>query len=510
VTTGLVVFVIATVVAVVATPLVRALACRLGIVDEPDGFRKLHGKRVPLLGGVAVYLAFLLSMAATYVLAGKGNAREFLHSGDLIAIAVGATVVLAIGAWDDARGMRARWKFLGMLLVALGMYAAGFRIGAVSNPFGSAFDLSWLALPVTLFWFLGCMNAINLIDGMDGLATGVVFFASATLFATSVLFGNAAPAVLCAALAGAALGFLFFNFHPATIFLGDSGSLLLGFLLACVGLRGSQKSHMVVALLIPVVALGLPIFDTALAIVRRRFEALPMSFSDRHHVHHKLLEMGLSHRAAVLILYAACGALGCMALLMAAVRSGQAAVVLVALAALSVPALRVISRHELQLIRKSFGDYTGRRRAGVQCRTAAHVAAASMPNDDSAGELWETFAGAAEKLQLEEATLTVFGRDKSGPRTYHWRLGQTGGSTDCPAGGSDEAAKGDRPADTEWTVAFPLHRNGTMVGRLYVRKYTSGDAVARELPEALHELSLALGMHLERVRDNAGHTVSVG
>jgi UDP-GlcNAc:undecaprenyl-phosphate GlcNAc-1-phosphate transferase len=386
----------------------------------------------------------------------------------------------------------------------------------VSNPFGGAFQLGWLALPVTLFWFLGCMNAINLIDGMDGLAAGVVFFASGTLFAASLLFGNLPTAILCAALAGTVLGFLFFNFHPASIFLGDSGSLLLGFLLACIGLRGAQKSQMVVALLIPVVALGLPIFDTALAVVRRRLKALPISCSDRQHIHHKLLDMGLSRRRAVLILYAACLGFGGLALLMAAARSILAATAFISLGALTVLLLRVIGRFEFHLLKERLGAYADKRRMGVQCRTAAHVAATSMQNADSVELLWQHFAGAAEKMELDEATLTVFGPNGDGRSAFRWCLGNGnghGGGNGKGAGkhgGIRGRAVIHSSHDARWTAVFPLHTNGTRLGQLHVHKHTNGQGLAREVPEVLHELTQALCVHLERVHASRVHTGASG
>jgi len=378
---------------------------------------------------------------------------------DFQAILGGAAAILLLGVWDDAWSARARWKLLACCAISLAMYALGFRILSVSNPFGAPIQLGWLALPVTLFWFLGCINAINLVDGMDGLASGVVLFACAALFTTSMFFGNAPSALLSAALAGALLGFLVFNFHPASIFLGDSGSLLLGFLVACIGLRGAQKSQTVVALLIPVIALGLPIVDTALAILRRSLKALPFFVSDRQHIHHKLLEMGMSHRLAVLLMYGTCLVLAELALLMTAANSLQAAGLLAVLGLGTFLALRIIGRHEFQLLRRRLGGYAERRRQRLQCRAAGYVASASMRQVESVDRLWQVFTRAAERMQLDEAALTVFSPNGDGPLTFRWS-GNGNGNGPAARHGA---------ADAEWTAVFPLRTNGTPLGRLQVR-----------------------------------------
>jgi UDP-GlcNAc:undecaprenyl-phosphate GlcNAc-1-phosphate transferase len=471
---------------------------------------------VPLLGGIAIYCAFVLGLVFYCAISGSHAVSELLRGADFRAILGGATVVLLIGAYDDVRGLRVRYKFIACLAVTLAMYAAGFRIGGVSNPFGSALYLGWIALPLTAFWFLGCMNAINLIDGMDGLAAGIVFFATATLFTTSVLFGNASAALICAALAGAVLGFLFFNFHPASIFLGDCGSLLLGFLLACIGVRSAQKSQMVVALLIPVIALGLPIMDTALAIVRRRLKSLPFSASDRQHIHHKLLEMGLNHRSAVLVMYAACVVFGGLALLMTAANSLRVALALGALAALTIPAMRLIGRHEYLLFKRKIGAYVEHRRQGAALRAAAYVASASMRNADSVESLWQTFARAAERMEFDEASLTVFGPKRSdnggARRAYRWKSNGSNGNKRSDGNGKgspggDGAAldtnAGGRAADVRWTAVFPLHTNGTRLGQLHVHKHTNGHPLTPEVPETLQLLTKALSINLDRVRHSA-------
>jgi UDP-GlcNAc:undecaprenyl-phosphate GlcNAc-1-phosphate transferase len=223
---------------------------------------------------------------------------------------------LALGIYDDIQGAHAGKKLIVQTSAAVILFFFGFEIQRISNPFGSAIHLGWLSLPITIFWLVGLSNAFNLIDGIDGLASGVAFFATSTLLAVALFLGNILPSLFTAALAGATLGFLRYNFNPARIFMGDSGSLFLGFTIAAISIHGSEKAHAAVAILIPVVALGLPIMDTLLAIARRVYRGLPIPTADKEHIHHKLIQYGFSHRRATLILYSFCIVLSSLAVLL--------------------------------------------------------------------------------------------------------------------------------------------------------------------------------------------------
>jgi UDP-GlcNAc:undecaprenyl-phosphate GlcNAc-1-phosphate transferase len=393
-----------------------------------------------------------------------------------------------LGALDDAWGVRPAVKLLVEAAVAVGMYVAGYRINAIGNPFGGPIQLGWLGLPVTVFWFLGCMNAINLMDGLDGLAAGVVVFASATLFMTGLLFQNYPAALFAVVLAGSTVGFLILNFPPASLFLGDSGSLLLGFLVACVGMLGAQKSHTVMALLIPVIALGLPIMDTSLAILRRWSKALPVSASDRQHIHHKLLEMGLGHRKAVLAMYGGCLILAAAALLMTAANSLQAAGLLIAIALVTFAAVRFLGRHELGLASRSLKSFVRRRRQRTRSRTAGYVASTRMRHADSVEALWSIFADAARGLALDEAELVVSepepGQAADAVR-HEWRN---------PARKAEGAED-----DVVWSATYPLSYDGERLGRLRVSKATNGRPLGADIPETLELLGKALSINLSRV-----------
>ena len=470
------------------TLLVRWAARKLGIVDAPDDFRKLQKRPIPRMGGVGIFVAFFASLFCATYLCRNADLRGFFQGADFLTLLGGAAAVVVVGLWDDIRGVRARWKFLALTLVAAAMYVAGYRIGAVSNPFGPAINLGYLAVPVTLFWFLGCMNAINLIDGMDGLAGGVAIFAAAAVFVTSILLGNVTAALLSIAFVGAVLGFLLLNFPPASIFLGDSGSYLLGFLLACIGLRGSTKSNMVVALAIPVIALGLPAIDTALAILRRWANALPLGASDRQHIHHRLLDLGLSNRKAVLVLYMGCLVLAGFALLMTAAEHAQAAGLLGILGVGTFIAVRLLGGSEIKLAKKRGLAYLKRRKRDADCRIAGYVALERMRHANRVAGIWDVFCEAAERLELDRASITV--RRPSAPSDeipYSFMWTGNGGNGD------------ENVEPSLWSASFPLANGGVRFGVLRVVKATNGWPLDPSVPEMLELLRNSLSENIIRV-----------
>ncbi len=286
------------------TPFVRAWALRRGVVDEPGG-RRVHAEVTPRLGGVALLVGFFAPMA---VFAGYGTEamNNFMSRspGELLGLIGGAVVVAGVGAVDDVRGV-GPWPKLGAQAVAAAIaYFAGFRIEAVGIPGFGSLELGYFAAPVTFLWFLGITNALNLIDGLDGLAAGIALIASVANFVIAFSNGAFVVALLSASLAGSLLGFLRYNFNPAKIFMGDSGSMFLGFVLAATSIRGATtKSSTAVAILAPMVALGVPIFDTMLAMIRRTLAKQSLFAADRGHIHHRLLDLGLTHRRVVLVLY---------------------------------------------------------------------------------------------------------------------------------------------------------------------------------------------------------------
>lgn len=298
------------------TPRVARWAVRRGWLDEPAA-RKVHARPTPRIGGIAVAAAFFVPLMG---LALHPNALSEMLYADrqrLIAFAAGAVAILGLGVYDDINGTGATTKLAVQCLVAAGLWGAGFRIELLGNPFGETFQLGFLSLPLTMLWLVGVTNAFNLIDGLDGLAAGIAVSASVVLFGVAYVDQAWLVCLLMVALFGALLGFLFFNFNPARIFLGDSGSMFLGFILAAISVWTQRKGATAVALLIPVIALGVPILDTSLSLVRRLARRQNPFKADREHVHHRLLDLGMSHRTAVITLYTVSGvfSLGALALL---------------------------------------------------------------------------------------------------------------------------------------------------------------------------------------------------
>src|SRR5579863_9231283 len=296
-------FFLAAISSVVLTPIVRRVALRVGAVSKPGG-RHVNERAVPRLGGIAIALAFLVPLATIFPLESVVSAALRAEWRRLTGLLVGAVVLAGVGVLDDTRRVRAVHKLLVQVAAASLAYAAGFHIDAVQLPVVGSISMGVFAGPITVLWIVGIVNAINLIDGLDGLAAGIVFFAGVTNFVVALVSHNTFVCALMATMLGAVLGFLLFNFNPARIFMGDSGSYFLGFLLGTTSVvGGSQTASTAVSILVPVLALGVPIFDTLFAMVRRYLERRPFFSPDRGHVHHRLLDMGITHRRAVLLLY---------------------------------------------------------------------------------------------------------------------------------------------------------------------------------------------------------------
>jgi UDP-GlcNAc:undecaprenyl-phosphate GlcNAc-1-phosphate transferase len=312
------------------TPLIRSFSFRFGVLDQP-GTRKVHQDVTPRLGGMAVFTALVLPFLFFYLF--HPSLQKEIHRSwqPLLGLSLGCLLVFGVGVWDDLRRLPPWPKLTVEIGAALLAYYFGLRIELFSNPFGLQWNVTWLSLPFTVFWLVGITNAVNLADGIDGLAVGIATFASAILFVMTISTVYVLVPFLAVALAGAALGFLRYNFSPATIFLGDSGSLFLGFLLGGLSLWASEKSTIAFALLIPIIALGLPILDMIYAILRRWNRGVSIAQADREHIHHKLLEKGYSHRKAVLLLYGANLVLVGLAALLLITRNSFASYTIIAL-----------------------------------------------------------------------------------------------------------------------------------------------------------------------------------
>ena len=350
---------------------VRERARAAQLFDFVDA-RKVHDRAIPRIGGVAIFLSVVVTLAAI-VLAFGSQVLE-LGNDRLLVLLAGAAGIHLIGLYDDLRNLRARWKFLAQIGVTLAIYAAGVRVDVISLPFvGWVYLGPVVGLLFTVVWFVGITIAFNLIDGLDGLAAGAAMFALTTMFVVASIYGQTGAALVTLAVAGATLGFLFYNFHPASIFLGDSGSLFLGFMLAGIGVLSSQKSPTAIAVAIPVVSLGLPVLDTLLAITRRFLRGQPIFSADRGHIHHRLLGFGHSPRKVALLLYGACAILALGGMLLVN-NSGYVALVLMVIGlgiGVAVQRLRFYEFEELARILMRSGQSRDVIRRRVRIREAS-------------------------------------------------------------------------------------------------------------------------------------------
>jgi UDP-GlcNAc:undecaprenyl-phosphate/decaprenyl-phosphate GlcNAc-1-phosphate transferase len=304
---------------------IRAISIRNGFYDQPEN-RKLHRKEIPYGGGVAFYLALVFALVLIYYI----YPPAFLFRGKIQGLLLGGLVVVLFGLWDDLKGSGAIIKFMAEALVGIIMYQCGFRIEHLNIPVIGTVSLGWTGVFITILWFWVMMNAINLIDGMDGLASGVTAISAITIMIITFNPGSPFETFLALIIIGICIGFLPHNFHPAKIFMGDAGSLFLGFLLGSLTLSSSTKAPALLTLIIPFLAVGMPIFDTSHAFFRRILSGKHPFRADRKHLHHRLLALGLSHRRTVLFLYYISGYLGVMAFILSKA-SAQSAILVVVL-----------------------------------------------------------------------------------------------------------------------------------------------------------------------------------
>ncbi|MBR0288090.1 MAG: undecaprenyl/decaprenyl-phosphate alpha-N-acetylglucosaminyl 1-phosphate transferase [Selenomonadaceae bacterium] len=322
-------FAVALIVALLVTPAVILLAKRTGAMDQPDA-RKVHKKPIPRIGGLAIYAGF--TAAIIFVAIKFGFDAEMIN--EVVGLTFSGSLIVALGLVDDYKNLPAKVKLLGQIgAAAVLVLLFDVRIDFVTDPFGDYiyldnFPIPHLAIPVTMFWLVGLTNTVNLIDGLDGLAAGVASIASFTILLIALEQNFVLVAIMTAALAGAAVGFLKYNFHPAEIFMGDTGSMFLGFMLAGISVTGAVKSVATIALIVPIFALGLPILDTTFAIVRRLRGGVPIFKPDKGHLHHRLLSVGFTQRQAVLLMYVISALFGLSAIALTAVSCQIAVLIL--------------------------------------------------------------------------------------------------------------------------------------------------------------------------------------
>jgi UDP-GlcNAc:undecaprenyl-phosphate/decaprenyl-phosphate GlcNAc-1-phosphate transferase len=387
------------IISLVLTPICRDVFRSYGVVDQPDATRKVHRYPIPRVGGLAIAIAYLLAYVLVRPEEGSPLAQQVSLAWRLIP---GAALACGIGLLDDLFNLRPWIKLLGQLGAAGLACVSGVRILSI----GGAPTDAWWNVPLTILWLLACMNAFNLVDGLDGLAAGVGLFATLTVFTAAMMQHNMVLAVATFPLAGAMLAFLCYNFNPATIFLGDSGSLLIGFLLGCYAAIWSNKSATLLGMTAPLMALSIPLLDVALAIVRRFLGHQPIFAADRGHIHHRLLDRGFTPRRVVLVLYGLCGLAAAFSLLQGVVHSFASALI-VLFCIFMLLGIQYLGYAEFDLAGRLLfgGEFQRTVSAQLDLRKfSTALAAAATP-----AECWEVIREAGGKFGFQQVRLRLAG-----------------------------------------------------------------------------------------------------
>jgi UDP-GlcNAc:undecaprenyl-phosphate GlcNAc-1-phosphate transferase len=384
----------------VLTPVFRDIFRSYGIVDQPDRRRKIHAHPIPRVGGIPIFIAYAIALYPFH------NAPAALTDYLPLIQKLGpaATLIFATGLIDDLVGLRPWQKLIGQLGAAGLAYWAGVRVMGVAGVGASA----WWALPLTIFWLIACTNAFNLVDGLDGLAAGMGLVAALTLLIAALLRNNLALASASVPLVGALVGFLVYNFNPATVFLGDSGALLIGFLLGCFGAVWTQKSDALISMTVPLLALSIPLLDVTLAILRRFLRNQPIFSADRGHIHHRLIDRGLTPRRAVLVLYLVCAMAAAFALLLTMPHAGRYfGLVMLAVCGVVWIGIRHLRYAEFGLASRLLFGGEMQRTLGGQLRLERLAEDLSQAGDED--ECWRLVSAAARDFGFDSMRLSIRG-----------------------------------------------------------------------------------------------------
>ena len=333
----------ALVISFLMTPVVKTFAYKVGAIDVPKDERRMHKVPIPRLGGLAIFIGFMVSILLFLDIRGNPQMQSIL---------LGAVVIVVLGVVDDIMALPALLKFVVQIVAALIPATHGVRILAFSNPNIFSDNLYWvlggLSIPVTVLWIVAITNSVNLIDGLDGLANGVSAISATTMLVIAMMASEAQVAVVMAALVGASVGFMPYNLNPAKMFMGDTGATFLGYILATMSIQGLFKYYAVISFVVPFLILGLPIFDTAFAFIRRIAHGQSPMHADRSHIHHRLIDMGLNQKQAVATLYVISAILGLSAVVLTTGGEQKAMLLFAALCIVAVVAARVVFPKEVK------------------------------------------------------------------------------------------------------------------------------------------------------------------
>ncbi|MDT8341827.1 MAG: MraY family glycosyltransferase [Longimicrobiales bacterium] len=480
----------------------RSVAVRLGIVDRPGG-RRRHEGAIPRTGGWSVFLAALVTLGGITTAGVLPPLLDPASEPALIHLGLASLGVFLVGAVDDVRGLPAGAKFAVEVLVAAWLFRSGLGLGSVSLGGGAEFALPvWADLALTVFWFVGMANAFNLIDGHDGVAGGVALLALSSLSYAAMLQGNSAIAVPALALSGAILGFLLFNLPPASIFLGDAGSLFLGFALAGLGLLGVREGPGgSIPVLVPLLALGLPVLDTGLAVLRRVLRGVPIFAPDRGHIHHRLRDMGYPRAAVTLFMWGLAAVFSLAAVMLLTRDPMVTAVGLVLVLTVSVLAVRWMETPELMELARTVLRAVGQRRAipgNVGLREAVHELE-RVSDPEGLDRALEQVCRHSRCAQMEVWLPPEWGALEQGDTRFR-----------CDTFGVSWRDGGDLAEDS-WEITLRLALAGSRVGRLSLRYHAGGQDALAHLDPILRKLRPTLCTALDRLRGTpAGDGVGGG
>lgn len=392
------------VLALIFTPIIRDYFLRCGVVDHPDGDRKTHSKPIPRVGGIGLALSYALSFALLAFIPFPAWNGVRLESQTAGAIFGGALVIFLIGLLDDFLNIRAWQKFVAQIVAASFVFAAGTRIDiAKGSPYEDA-----LSFFVTVVWLVGCTNAFNLIDGLDGLASGVGLFATVTILIAGLMHKNTDLIILTLPLAGSLLGFLRYNFNPASIFLGDCGSLLIGFLLGCFAIEWSHKSATLLGLTAPMMALAVPLLDVSLSVARRFLRSRPVFGADRGHIHHRLIDKGLKPRQAALVAYGFSFLAACFALLQNSLHQDYGGLIIILFCLATWIGIQNLGYIEFSMAsRLLLRGGVGRM---IDFETKLKGFEAAVQKADTLEAMWEVVRKASRDFGFHGSRLSLFGR----------------------------------------------------------------------------------------------------
>jgi UDP-GlcNAc:undecaprenyl-phosphate/decaprenyl-phosphate GlcNAc-1-phosphate transferase len=371
-------FMLSFIIAFSSTPIAKKIAFKIGAVDIPKDGRRMHKRAIAKLGGMAMVSGFLITILFNLIVSVVDPSNPIKLNLQLLGLIIGIFIVVTMGLIDDLKGLSAKYKLVFQLAAAIVVVIFGTKIQIVTNPFSNTgFTLSpMIYYPLTIIWIVGVTNAINLIDGLDGLAAGVSSIASLSLFFVCVISARWDVAIITAALAGSTLGFLPYNFNPAKIFMADTGSNFLGFTLAVISIQGTLKSYAAIAIAIPLLVLGLPLFDTIFAILRRIVKGKSIMEADRGHLHHRLIDMGLSHRQSVVVMYIFSAVLGLCAIVLADKGAFTAIILVILASAFIIGGVRYMSE-----INDDF-EYENEVKVGNQSLVFSELSEELLPNED--------------------------------------------------------------------------------------------------------------------------------